>query len=84
MDRTHQHPFLKNKTALAGLIPDGRDVSQKCEVDPEDVAKVYNEGFGGESQSVDLSAYYPAEKPADNKLEMYHHATDCHRMQPKF
>ena len=63
--RKHQDLYRKDKKALATLILDGKEVSDKCGLDPTLVEATYQERFGGKSQEVDLSSY-PGAKPADN------------------
>lgn len=65
--KSHQSLFEKDKKALAALILDGKGEAKKCDIEPEEVAKVYNKRFGGESIPVNLDAYpRAATSPANN------------------
>jgi hypothetical protein len=55
--RVHQRLFSKDKKALANLVLDGKEESQKCGLDPTLVEEIYRERFGGESQAVNLDKY---------------------------
>lgn len=61
----HQYLFRQNRSGLATVILDQKELDTKCGLDPVDVESTYRARFGGESQPVNLDRY-PIPQPVDN------------------